>query len=204
MNASLPRRRLLTSFAALLAGAALPWRPRTAAASIGPYLGEIMLVSFGYAPRGWAFCDGQLLPINQNQALFALLGTTYGGDGRVTFALPDLRGRAAIHLGQGPGLSARARGERAGEQAHSLVLAELPAHTHGARGSSSVATSAIPGGGLVPARNAAQIPQWGTGADVTLGSTAVANAGASLPHENQQPYLVMNFVIALVGTFPSA
>lgn len=203
MTPSLPRRQLLTSFAALLAGAALPWRPRVARAELGPYLGEIMAIAFNYAPRGWTFCNGQLLPINQNQALFALLGTTYGGNGVTTFALPDLRGCVAIHAGTGPGLSPRARGERGGETAHALSIAELPAHSHGARGSSGVGTADVPSTGVVPARNAAHIPQWGPTADTTLGAAAVSATGGSQPHDNTQPYLVLNYIIALQGTYPS-
>jgi microcystin-dependent protein len=203
---TLPRRRVLAGLGALLSGALLPWRPRAARAAtteVGPYLGEIMLVSFNFAPKGWTFCNGQLLPINQNQALFALLGTTYGGDGVNNFALPDLRGRVPLHHGQGPGLSARARGERSGEPAHTLITAELPSHSHTARAGSAVATSADPSASLVVARNAAHVPQWGAATDVTLAGDAVGTAGGSQPHDNMQPYLVLNYVIALQGTFPS-
>lgn len=203
---TLPRRRVLAGMGALLSGALLPWRPRSARAAtneLGPYIGEIMLVSFNFPPKGWAFCDGQLLPINQNQALYSLLGTTYGGDGVTTFGLPDLRGRVALHHGQGPGLTARARGERAGESAHTLTVNELPAHTHTARAGSALATSADPSASLAPARNAAHVPQWGAATDVTLAGDAVGVAGGGQPHDNMQPYLVLNYVIALQGTFPS-
>src|SRR5690242_3704435 len=150
-RSALDRRWFLGRLAAVLAGAALPWRPRPAQAApqeVGPYIGEIMLISWTFPPKGWTFCNGQLLPINQNQALYSILGTTYGGDGTQTFALPDLRGRVPIHMGQGPGLSPRSRGERAGESAHTLILSELPSHTHVARGSSALGTSANPSASL--------------------------------------------------------
>jgi microcystin-dependent protein len=200
------RRRFLARLGLIAAGAALPWRPRAASAAtqaVGPYLGEIMLVSWNFPPKGWTFCNGQLLPINQNQALFSVLGTTYGGDGRVNFALPNLQGCVAIHQGQGPGLSPRALGERAGETAHTLVLSELAAHTHVARASSAAGTAANPSATLVPARNAGQIPQWASAADTTLSPSAISPAGGSQPHSNLQPYLVLNYVIALQGTFPT-
>jgi microcystin-dependent protein len=200
----LQRRRFFGRLVAFAAGMALPKPVAKALAApmaVGPYIGEIMVISFGFPPKGWAFCDGQVLPINQNQALFSLLGTTYGGDGRTTFALPDLRGRVPIHQGQGSGLTARARGERSGETSHTLALSEIPSHTHVARGSSLIATSVKPAGG-VPARNAAQQPQWGAGADVLLNVGAIAAAGSGQAHANLQPYLALNYVIALQGTFP--
>jgi len=206
-RSALDRRWFLGRLAAVLAGAALPWRPRPAQAApqeVGPYIGEIMLISWNFPPKGWTFCNGQLLPINQNQALYSILGTTYGGDGRQTFALPDLRGRVPIHMGQGPGLSPRSRGERAGEPAHTLILSELPSHTHVARASSALGSSANPSASLVPARNAAQIPQWGSTVDATLGSGAITSTGGSQPHDNLQPYLTLNYVIALTGTYPQA
>jgi microcystin-dependent protein len=200
------RRRFLARLGAIAAGVALPWRSRSAQAAteaIGPYIGEIMLISWNFPPKGWTFCNGQLLPINQNQALFSLLGTTYGGNGQTTFALPNLQGCVAIHQGQGPGLSPRARGERAGEVSHTLLLTGLAAHTHVARASSADGTAANPKPNVVPARNAGQIPQWAPNADTTLGTNAIGPAGGSQPHENQQPYLVLNYVIALQGTFPT-
>ena len=200
----LPRRHFLGRALALLAGAALPWGVRRSEAdvqSISPYIGDIMLISFNFAPKNWALCNGQLLPINQNQALFSILGTNYGGDGRVTFALPDLRDRVAIHMGQGPGLSNYSIGQRAGEQAHTLTLAELPAHTHVARGSSAAGSSASPAG-MVAARNAAQIPQYGANVDAIMAAGAISTVGGSQAHTNMQPYLGLNFVIALVGYFP--
>jgi microcystin-dependent protein len=160
-----------------------------------PFLGEIKIVAFNFAPRGWAFCNGQLLPINQNQALFALLGTTYGGDGRVSFGLPNLQGRVPFHVGNGLTL-----GERGGETAHTLNIPELPAHTHVPAGSSNNANAASPagnvwaslsGGGYLPSANAAMNP------------ASITSAGGSQPHDNMSPYLVLNFCIALQGIFPS-
>ena len=198
---TLDRRGFLARLGAAVAGAAVLGRPGTARADTLPYLGEIMLVSWYFAPKGWAFCNGQLLPINQNQALFSLLGTTYGGDGRVTFALPDLRDRVPIHFGQGPGLSSRVLGERAGVSSHTLALTEIPAHTHLLRASSALATQVTPAG-MFPARNPAGYTQYtATTPDVAM--TATGNAGGSQPHENMQPCLGLNFCIALQGVFPS-
>jgi microcystin-dependent protein len=200
----LPRRHFLGRALALLAGAALPWSVRRSEAdvqSISPYIGDIMLIAFNFPPKNWALCNGQFLSIAQNQALFSILGTTYGGNGQTTFALPDLRDRVAIHMGQGPGLSNYAIGERSGEQAHTLSLAELPAHTHVARGSSAAGTSVSPAG-MFAARNAAQIPQYGVNVDAIMGAGAISTVGGSQPHSNMQPYLGLNFVIALVGYFP--
>lgn len=162
-----------------------------------PFLSEIRLMSFGFAPKGWALCNGQLLPINQNQALFSLLGTTFGGDGRVNFALPDLRGRAPIHVGAGHTL-----GERGGEQAHTLSIAELPTHTHVLSATSTPGTQAIPANNLFAA-TASQMyhaPDAGLGA---MAPSVVANVGGSQAHLNMQPFLTISFSIALQGIFPS-
>ena len=206
--APLPRRRFLGRLLAAAAGAglALPWRAARSLAdvqSIEPYLGEIMLVPFSFAPRGWALCNGQLLPINQNQALFSILGTTYGGNGQTNFALPDLRGRVAIHEGQGPGLATYTLGQIGGAQAHTLALTEMAAHAHVARASSAAGTAAVPGAGVVPARNGAQIPAWNPTADTLMHAGAIASAGGGQPHLNMQPYLALNYVIAVQGIFPS-
>lgn len=162
-----------------------------------PFLSEIRMMSFVFAPRGWALCNGQLLPINQNQALFALLGTTFGGDGRVNFALPDLRGRVPIHDGGGHTL-----GERGGETAHTLSTAELPTHTHGVRVSSSASGgSASPNGNyLGGANNAYHAPG---GAQTTLTPAMVDAVGGTQAHLNMQPFLAVSFCIALQGIFPS-
>jgi microcystin-dependent protein len=161
-----------------------------------PFLSEIRIMSFEFAPKGWALCNGQLLPINQNQALFSLLGTTYGGDGRVNFALPDLRARVPIHTGNGHTL-----GERAGEQAHTLSIGELTTHTHVMRGSSTPAETNLPTGAYLGTLNNAYGPATNL---VALAPAAVTNAGGSQPHENRQPFLTLSFCIALQGIFPSS
>lgn len=162
-----------------------------------PFLSEIRIVSFGFAPKGWALCNGQLLPINQNQALFSLLGTTFGGDGRVNFALPDLRSRVPIHVGSGHTL-----GERGGEQAHTLSISELPAHTHAASASSSPGDDPNPGGHVLASPLNATY-RGSPGSATALSPPTVGNAGGSQAHLNMQPFLVLNFCIALQGIFPS-
>jgi len=162
-----------------------------------PFLAEIRLMSFVFAPKGWALCNGQLLPRNQNQALFALLGTTFGGDGRVNFALPDLRGRTPIHVGNGHTL-----GERGGEQAHVLSMAELPMHTHQLRASQQGANTPIPTGNVLA--NSAPHELYGSPTNLTaMRAGSVSNIGESQAHLNMQPFLTLNFVIALQGIFPS-
>lgn len=161
-----------------------------------PFLSEIRIMSFGFPPKGWALCDGQLLPINQNQALFSLLGTTYGGDGRVNFGLPDLQGRVPIHMGSGHTL-----GERGGEQGHTLSIGEIPTHTHTAVAATGVGDNPIPTSNLL---SAAQGQLYGAPANLTsLLAGTVANVGGSQAHLNMQPFLVLNFSIALQGIFPS-
>ncbi len=162
-----------------------------------PYLAEVRIVGFSFAPRGWALCDGQLLPINQNQALFSLLGTTYGGDGRTTFALPDLRGRTPIHV-EG---SVHRQGQRGGEERHALTVNELPSHRHRARALSVTATTGDPTGAL-PADSAGR-PYRPCGTSAVMNSAAIGLRGDSQAHNNMQPYLALNFVIALQGLFPS-
>jgi len=166
-----------------------------------PYLAEIRMVSFNFPPKGWALCNGQLLPINQNQALFALLGTTYGGNGITTFGLPNLQGRVPVHFGQGSGLSAIVLGQTGGEQAHTLTLNELPPHRHTPVGSSNTADQATPGAHLW-ADNA--FATYSTTADGVMNPSAIASAGGGQAHDNMPPYLVVNFVICLSGIFPSS
>lgn len=160
-----------------------------------PFLSEIKIMSFGFPPKGWALCDGQLLPINQNQALFSLLGTTYGGDGRVNFALPDLQGRTPNHMGQGFTL-----GQRGGEQAHTLSISEIPTHIHTANADSDASDSFVPTNNYLGAANNFYAPA----ADLTsLVPGTLASTGGSQAHLNMQPYLVLSFCIALQGIFPS-
>ena len=160
-----------------------------------PFLSEIKIVSFNFPPRGWALCNGQLLPINQNQALFALLGTTYGGNGQTTFALPNLRGQVPIHLGQGHIL-----GEQAGTTSVTLNQSQMPQHLHFAQASPNAGTTPIAVGSVFAvASNVYRTPDSPT----TLSPQTVSNVGGSQPHSNMMPYLVLNFIIALQGIFPS-
>ncbi len=163
-----------------------------------PFLAEIMIVGFNFAPRGWAFCDGQILPINQNQSLYSLLGTTYGGDGSTSFALPELRGRIPIHVGPG-----HTQGQKSGEQTHSLSGAEIPANTHQVQASSSAANQIDPTANVLASAAPIAISVYGSGAASDMGAGTVANAGGGQGHENMQPYLALNFCIALQGLFPS-
>jgi microcystin-dependent protein len=169
-----------------------------------PFLGEIMIVGFNFAPRGWAYCDGQLLPINQNQSLYSLLGTTYGGDGRTTFALPDLRSRTAVHKGEGIAL-----GQKSGVETVTLTTAEMAAHTHAIKGTSAIADKGAVGANAD--RGYATSPQnepndiiYGDAANmVSLAAGILPHAGGSQAHNNMQPYLTLGYVIALQGLFPS-
>jgi microcystin-dependent protein len=162
-----------------------------------PFLGEIRIMSFGFPPRGWALCNGQPLPINQNQSLFSLLGTTYGGDGRVNFGLPNLQGNVPIHMGSG-----HTQGERGGEQSHTLSISELPTHAHVANASSLAGNNVVPTGNLLGSPlNQTYRPS--DGSLTSLNAASIATVGGSQPHLNMQPYLVLNFCIALQGIFPS-
>lgn len=161
-----------------------------------PFLAEIRLMSFNFAPRGWAQCNGQLLPINQNQALFSLLGTTYGGDGRVNFALPNFRGRVPLHFGNG-----FTQGEAAGEYAHTVTISEMPQHNHLVGVSSSATSLDNPTGALL---SRASVNAYGPLNNAApMAAQVVGNTGGSQPHQNTQPYLTINFSIALQGIFPS-
>jgi microcystin-dependent protein len=161
-----------------------------------PFLSEIRIMSFVFAPKGWALCNGQLLPINQNQGLFSLLGTTFGGDGRVNFALPDLRGRTPIHVGSGHTL-----GERGGEPAHTLSISELPTHTHVAQGVNVAADQTSPSGKLLA--NSTVAVYGSAQSLVALNPGTTTNTGGSQAHLNMQPFLTLNLCIALQGIFPS-
>jgi len=161
-----------------------------------PFLGEIKLISWNFAPKGWALCNGQFLPIAQNQALFSLLGTMYGGNGQTTFALPDFRGRAPIHVGQG-----FTQGQGGGQEAHTVTQSEMPAHNHFVTASSALPNQPFPVGNFLCANN---VNEYGALTSLaTMDPQAVTNVGGSQPHNNLQPYLVLNFVIALIGVFPS-
>jgi microcystin-dependent protein len=167
-----------------------------------PFIGEIRLFPYNFSPRGWAFCNGQILSIAQNTALFSLLGTTYGGDGRVNFALPDLRGRAAVSSGQGPGLSAHDLGETGGEESVTLTETQMPSHSH------HMAVNGASSGSNNPNNRYVGRLSGGTGYaptpnDRTLNRGAITDAGGGQPHENRSPHLTLNYCIALEGIFPS-
>lgn len=170
-----------------------------------PFLAEVRIVGFNFAPRGWAFCDGQILPINQNQSLYSLLGTTYGGDGRTSFGLPDLRGRVPMHVGSSDG-AVHLEGQKSGEETHTLSGAEMPQHDHALHATNDSADNPDPSGRLP-----AQVPAtadfiYGASSDnlnVNLASSTIANVGGGQAHNNMQPYLAVNFCIALMGLFPS-
>ena len=166
-----------------------------------PFLSEIRIFSFNFAPKGWAQCNGQLLPINQNQALFSLLGTMYGGNGQTTFALPDLRGHVAFHIGNG-----FTQGQRSGEESHTLNTSEMPTHLHVLSGNNAVvggtnATVGTPGGNYW-ANSGKNVYTTGS-PNAAMTPATVASVGGSQPHENRSPYLVLNYCIALIGVFPS-
>ncbi|TPW18541.1 MAG: Tail collar domain-containing protein [Halothiobacillaceae bacterium] len=164
------------------------------------FLGQLLLVPYNFAPQGWAFCNGQLLPIAQNTALFSLLGTTYGGNGQTTFALPDLRGRVPLSSGQGPGLSNYALGEVGGAENITLLAAQMPQHGHSVQANSgdptdTTPTNNVPAGGSTGSYNAA--------ANSVMAAGMIGAAGGSQPHENRPPYLTLNWIIALEGIYPS-
>lgn len=211
--------RTLTCSVALLAGMGVS-QPVFASE---PFLGQIQMVGFNFAPRGWAFCDGQLLSIAQNSALFALLGTIYGGDGRTTFALPDLRGRVAVHPGHGPGLSSYRLGDKGGAESVTLTANQMPSHTHAAtttvssisatlHGTNGAGDSATPEANSIASKSRTNIYS-SNAPDVDLHAdsisveatveTSLTNTGGSQGHENRMPFLGINHVIALQGLFPS-
>ena len=163
-----------------------------------PFMGEIRIMSFNYAPMGWAMCNGQFLPINQNQALFSLLGTTFGGNGQTTFALPDLRARVPIHVGGGHTL-----GEKGGEQAHTLSISELPTHTHVASATSAAATAGNPANTRLLSKSTLASVYTNASNLTAMDPDSIGNVGGSQAHLNMQPFLTLNICIALQGIFPS-
>jgi microcystin-dependent protein len=167
-----------------------------------PYLGEIRMAGFNFPPIGWAFCRGQLLSIAENDALFALIGTTYGGDGITTFGLPDLRGRLPINQGQGPGLSNYVMGEHSGTESVTLLTTQIPSHSHTVSAASGGTRNANPSGNLLGSGEA-DIYTHDDANAVSLSASAIGTSGGTQPHENMQPFLCINFIIALEGVFPS-
>jgi microcystin-dependent protein len=167
-----------------------------------PFVAEIRIFPFNFAPRGWAWCDGQLLPLSQNTALFSLLGTTYGGNGKSNFALPDLQGRAPMHPGQGPGLSLHDLGETGGSETVTLLESEIPSHAHALRASSSPADNPGPAGNSFARVPSGATPYTTTATLVSMAPESLAPAGGDQPHNNLQPYLTFYFCIALQGVFP--
>ena len=168
-----------------------------------PFVAEIRIFPFNFAPKGWAWCDGQLLPLSQNTALFSLLGTTYGGNGKSNFALPDLQGRAPMHPGQGPGLSLHDLGETGGSETVTLLESEIPAHSHALRGSNTLGDTPFPAGNTLARYGNFNAYQQTTNANlVSMAPESLAPAGGDQPHNNLQPYLTFYFCIALQGVFP--
>lgn len=170
-------------------------------AGIEPFIGEMLWVPFNFAPRGWARCDGQLLSINTNQALFSLLGTTYGGNGTTTFALPDMRGRVPINAGQGAGLSNYVQGQTGGETTHTLSINEMPAHNHGFQASTASANATTPAGNLYG--QSGTMKPYGPNPGAAMSANAVSSTGGGAPHNNMMPYTALTCIIALQGIFPA-
>jgi microcystin-dependent protein len=170
-------------------------------AQVDPLLGQISMFAGNFAPRGWALCDGRLLLISQYTQLYSVLGTTYGGDGRTTFALPDLRGRAPIHEGQGPGLSDKRLGQRGGAEQVILQVSNLPSHTHSLNASTATGTSNAPTGN-VHADTSVFDKEYVTTANTAMGTETIGNTGGGVPVDIVQPYLTINYIIALEGDFP--
>ena len=169
-----------------------------------PFVGEIRMFAGNFAPRGWAFCDGQLLAVSQNDALFSLLGTIYGGDGRTTFGLPDLRGRLPIHAGSGPGLSPRRLGAKGGAENVTLTTNQLPAHSHNIGGNNAAGDSTTPSGHFAQDTNGSNLYVGALSSTTTsMHSNMLTNVGGSRSHTNLMPFLCINFIIALVGIYPS-
>ncbi|MFV0566642.1 MAG: phage tail protein [Flavobacteriaceae bacterium] len=168
-----------------------------------PYIGEIRMFAGNFAPNGWALCNGQLLSINQNQALFSLLGTTYGGNGQTTFALPDLQGRVPVHAGSGPGLTTRVLGEKSGTETNTLSINQMPSHSHTVNAVVEDGTQAVPTNNLPAGTKALDKEYSNAAANTTMKSNMISNTGGGQPVNNMQPYQTVNFIIALQGIYPS-
>jgi len=169
---------------------------------VDPFVAEIRIFPFNFAPKGWAFCSGQILPLSQNTALFSLLGTTYGGDGKSTFALPNMQGSAPMQPGQGPGLSLHDLGETGGSDTVSLLESEIPSHSHALRAATDPADNNFPTAAMSLANSQKEFAYATSGTNVLMAAQALAPAGGDQPHNNMQPYLTLNFCIALQGVFP--
>jgi len=192
------RMRVVPLYIILLFAALVPTKQLFASE---PFIGEMRFFAGNFAPRGWAFCDGQLLPITQNEALFSILGTTYGGDGRTTFALPDMRGRSPLHSGNsaGPGLSSRPLGQKSGAEQNSLSVNQLPSHTHALNASTNAAISTVPNNRVLGSAKlySEDVP------NTSLNNASISQTGGSQPVNNMQPFIGLNCIIALTGIFPS-
>jgi len=185
-----------------LLATSMSWAPMASASE--PFIGQIQMHGFNFAPRGWAFCDGQLLPISSYTALYSLLGTTFGGDGRTTFGLPDLRGRSAKHVGTGPGLTPVTWGQRGGAETVTLTTSNMAAHSHALKGNNSAGNSATPGGNTLASKSRTNIYSSANAPDVNMHSGSIANStGGGTPVQIRNPYLGIYHSIALVGIFPS-
>lgn len=198
-------RGKIWSFALGLIMACSLMTPSPASAQAEPILGQLMMVGFNFCPRGWANADGQILAISTNTALFSLLGTMYGGDGRTTFALPDLRGRVPVHLGTGAGLSRYSQGQSGGQETVTLTAAEMPGHSHGVNATNQIANLSGPGTDFLGKEDPrGNIKQYHNGpANVQMDPNMIADSGGNQPHENRAPYLALRWCIALQGIFPS-
>ena len=195
--------RRVFSLAAALALAGLAVSPNVASAQAEPFIGQLMVTGANFCPRGWAEANGQLLSISQNTALFSLLGTMYGGDGVTTFGLPDLRGRTALHVGQGPGLSPISQGESAGSETHTLSVNEMPAHTHQAWGTDSFPVMLTPGNMVWAKQDRVKTYAPPGVQDVPMSPAAIGVTGGNLPFSLRSPYLGLKWCIAIVGIYPS-
>ncbi|MEQ8900435.1 MAG: tail fiber protein [Roseovarius sp.] len=194
--------RIKTLAATVALSTAALLSPKPAEAQADPFIGQIMMAGYNFCPRGWANADGQLLPISSNAALFSLYGTTFGGDGRTTFALPDLRGRVPMHTGQGPGLASRQSGQKGGTETNTLSAAQMPAHSHSINVSRSNGSTTTPQGTYL-AGTGRDRDYTGQSPDATMSGNAIGSTGGGQPIDNMQPYLVIRYCVALQGIFPS-